>query len=199
MQHHTEDEVGHDWENRYQKEDTPWDIGYPSTPVKEYIDQLDNKELNILIPGCGNAYEAAYLWENKFKNVHLIDIAQSPLAAFAKQHLDFPKPQLIQGDFFKHTGAYDLIIEQTFFCAIHPSLRPSYAKKVFELLKPDGKLVGLLFDDPLNDDHPPYGGSKIEYIKYFKPYFNFKHFETAYNSIPPRAGRELFIEFVKRK
>jgi hypothetical protein len=46
---------------------------------------------------------------------------------------------------------------------------------------------------PLNDDHPPFGGSKKEYLDYFEPYFNLLTFELAYNSIQPRAERELFL------
>jgi hypothetical protein len=100
-------------------------------------------------------------------------------------------------DFFEHKGSYDIIIEQTFFCSIDPSERKHYAEKVYELLVEGGKLMGILFDDPLFDDHPPFGGNKDEYEKYFKPYFEFKVFDRAYNSIKPRMERELFILLVK--
>jgi len=36
-----------------------------------------------------------------------------------------------------------------------------------ELLLINGKLVGLLFNIPLFEDRPPFGGSKKEYITYF--------------------------------
>ena len=89
-------------------------------------------------------------------------------------------------------GKYDLIVEQTFFCAIDPSLRTVYAEKMAKLLNPKGKLVGLLFDCNF-DGGPPFGGSKTEYITYFEPYFKFNFLEKCYNSISPRAGNELFI------
>ena len=47
------------WENRYQQKETGWDIGKISTPLKEYFDQITNKNQHILIPGCGRAYEVA--------------------------------------------------------------------------------------------------------------------------------------------
>ena len=53
------------WEEKYAKNSTGWNIGYISTPIKEYIDQLQNKSIKILIPGAGNSYEAEYLWENR--------------------------------------------------------------------------------------------------------------------------------------
>ena len=37
--------------------ETGWDIGYVSTPIKEYFNQVKNKELKILIPGGGNSYK----------------------------------------------------------------------------------------------------------------------------------------------
>ena len=48
------------WEERYQKGETGWDAGKITTPIKEYIDQLTNKNLKILIPGAGNGYEFDY-------------------------------------------------------------------------------------------------------------------------------------------
>ena len=186
------------WEERYQIQQTGWDIGYVSTPLKEYIDQLEDKNLKILIPGAGNAYEAEYLWKQGFKNIHVLDIAPSPLRNLAERVPSIPKDHLIEGDFFAHNEVYDLIIEQTFFCAIDPILRAEYAKKCSELLKKGGKLVGLLWSVPLNESHPPYGGCSEEYLEYFEPYFDIHTMEKAHNSIPPRANRELFIRLDRK-
>ena len=187
------------WNRRYLKNETGWDIGAVSLPLQTYFDQLSDKSLNILIPGSGNAYEAEYLFKKGFNNVFLLDWAISPLQRFHHRVKQFPKSHLIHRDFFKHKGKYDLIIEQTFFCAIDIKLRQAYAIKVFDLLKNGGNLVGVLFDDKLNNDHPPFGGTKKEYRSYFAPYFNFKHFERCNNSIDSRKGRELFINLVKKK
>jgi SAM-dependent methyltransferase len=186
------------WNQKYKDEEHGWDIGYISTPIKEYIDQLKDKELKILIPGCGNAYEAEYLIDKGFKNVYLIDWSETALNNFKKRIHHIPDENLFCEDFFSHKIQYDIIIEQTFFCSLHPSQRAEYAKIMHELLKPNGKLVGLLFDDKLNDDHPPFGGNKEEYVKYFQPYYFFKTCETSYNSIKTRAGREIFINFIKK-
>lgn len=186
------------WTKRYQDNETGWDIGAPSAPLKEYIDQLKNKNIQILIPGAGNAYEAEYLFCNGFRNTVVIDISEEPLKNIKQRIPNFPDSNLIYGDFFKHNGQYDLILEQTFFCALHPSLRNNYAKQMHRLLKPDGKLVGVLFTDPVNAIAPPFGATRAEYITHFEPYFNFNIFETCYNSIKPRAGRELFINLTKK-
>ncbi|MBJ6118403.1 methyltransferase domain-containing protein [Pontibacter sp. BT310] len=186
------------WQQRYQNNQTGWDTQGITTPLKAYFDQLTNKELRILIPGCGNAYEAEYLFKNGFKNVFVADVAPSPLENFADRVQDFPKEQLLLQNFFDLQGPYDLIVEQTFFCAISPDLRASYARKCAELLAPGGRVVGLLFDTEFTHEGPPFGGSADEYRKYFEPYFKLIHFEKAYNSIAPRQGRELFINLKKK-
>ena len=190
------------WSTRYDSQMTGWDIGYPSTPIQEYIAQLEDKSLRILIPGAGNAYEAEYLFRQGFKNVFVLDIAPNPLKAFSERLPDFPHNQLIEGNFFNHGGEYDLIIEQTFFCSFPPTKenRNAYAGQMNRLLKPAGKLVGLWFSFPLTGsmDKRPFGGSKEEYLGYFEPYMEVKIFEECYNSIPQRMGNELFGIFVKQ-
>jgi thiopurine S-methyltransferase len=181
------------WNSRYLKNDFGWDIGYASTPLKEYILQLENKETLILIPGAGNGYEAQLLVELGFKNVYVLDFAQAPLEAIKKRIPDFPEKHLLQKDFFEYQGQFDLIIEQTFFCAIDPVLRKRYVDQMHQLLKPNGKLVGLLFNDPMNYDRPPFGGNEPEYRELFSKRFDIKIMDPCYNSIKPRAGKELFV------
>ena len=157
------------WSGRYENQITGWDIGYPSTPIKEYFDQIKDKNVRVLIPGAGNAYEAEYLHQQGFTNIFVMDIAPQPLEQFAQRVLDFPKAHLIQANFFEHQGEYDIIVEQTFFCSFPPlpENRQAYAKQIANLLPKGGKLVGLWFTFPLQGDlvRRPFGGSKDEYIK----------------------------------
>jgi len=181
------------WQQRYLENEIGWDIGAPSTPLKEFIDQLTDLDLRILIPGCGHAYEASYLFEKGFKNVFIADFASQPLEAFAKKHPEFPKNQLIQSDFFELDGRYDLILEQTFFCALDPTLRTNYCIKMASLLSPKGKLAGVLFNTTFEKAGPPFGGTKDEYLPLFQQYFEIEAFDKCKNSIEPRKDRELFI------
>src|SRR5690606_30469308 len=113
-----------------------------------YMDSLENKELRILIPGCGNAHEADYLLDKGFKNVTLIDISEVVTRRIAEKYKDRPI-NIICGDFFLHEGEYDLILEQTFFCTLSPAFREKYIEKSFDLLVPGGKIAGVLFNKPL--------------------------------------------------
>jgi methyl halide transferase len=182
------------WETRYQNNETGWDAGTITTPLKDYIDQLTNTELKILIPGAGNGYEFDYLIQKGFTNVFGIDIAPSPLEAIKKRNPEYSS-HLLLGDFFELNETFDLILEQTFFCALDPKLRTDYVSKMHQLLHPNGKLVGLLFDFPLTNEGPPFGGSKEEYSELFSNKFQIKTLEKAHNSIKPREGKELFFIF----
>jgi methyl halide transferase len=184
------------WTKRYKDQQTGWDLGVVSPPLKAYIDQLENKELKILIPGCGNAYEGTYLWGKGFKNVHLLDYAKPALDSFHSRTLDFPTEQLHSGDFFGYTGEYELILEQTMFCAIDPELREKYIQKVYDLLVKGGKYVGVLFDREF-EGGPPFGGSKQEYMDLLEKHFTTVSIEACYNSIAPRQESEVFVIAVK--
>jgi len=181
------------WDASYQTGKTGWDIGYVSTPLKEYFDQLTNKSLKILIPGAGNGWEVEYLFKEGFENTFMLDFSEKAIGSFKNRYPDFPQHQIIHQDFFKHTGQYDLIVEQTFFSALPRALRTAYARHCHALLKPGGKWVGLLFNHEFPFDYPPFGGSPEEYTRLFEKWFTFLHFESAYNSIKPRKDRELFI------
>ncbi|MDP2068892.1 MAG: SAM-dependent methyltransferase [Lutibacter sp.] len=186
------------WENKYHENATGWDIGYASAPLTDYFNQLRDKKLKILIPGGGNCYEAEYLFEQGFENIFVIDIAEQPLKNLKARFPNFPDHQLIHDDFFNHQGTYDLIVEQTFFCALDPVLRQKYVDKMAGLLAEKGKLAGLLFDFELTEDGPPFGGSTAEYLPLFSQKFTIKKLERCYNSIKPRNGRELFFIFEKK-
>jgi len=186
------------WENRYTSEQIGWNIGYPSTPIQTYIDQLEDKTLKILIPGAGNSYEAEYLWNLGFENIFVLDFARQPLENLKYRISTFPESQLLNIDFFELNDSFDLILEQTFFCALSPNLRKSYVDKMHQLLNPKGKLVGLLFNFELTESGPPYGGNILVYKSLFKDQFETMVLENSINSIKERHGKELFFIFEKK-
>jgi SAM-dependent methyltransferase len=185
------------WEKRYQEKSTGWDTGSITTPIKTYIDQLTDKSLKILIPGCGFGHEAAYLIECGFQNVTVVDLAPTPLNHLRKRFPNHQSLTLLHDNFFNLTGTYDLILEQTFFCAIDVELRPNYAKKAYDLLNVNGKLAGVLFSKHFENPGPPFGGTPDEYTELFSGIFDIKTLAPCYNSIAPRSGSEVFIVLKK--
>jgi SAM-dependent methyltransferase len=184
------------WDSQYQSNTTGWDLGEVSPPIKSYIDILEDKAIRILIPGCGNTYEAEYLLEKGFTNVTVIDIAPTLIENLKSKFKDNPNINIVLGDFFEHQGEYDIIIEQTFFCALPPTMRQKYVWKMHQLLTNKGKIAGLLFNRTF-ESNPPFGGSQEEYTLLFQQAFDFLKMEVCQNSATPRAGSELSVELQK--
>lgn len=182
------------WDVRWRKGETGWDIGCASPALLHYASGIADKSLSILIPGCGNAYEAEVLAQMGFSDIHLLDISPS-LTEKIRQRLAASKlaVHVHCGDFFQHKGAYDLILEQTFFCALNPSLRQQYAVQCHKLLKPGGRVAGLLFNCIFEQDGPPFGGTEEEYRRLFDQGFRVLEMTPCTLSIEPRKGRELFF------
>lgn len=115
---------------------------------------------------------------------------------------------MILADFFALTNEpfnfahyFDIAIEQAFFCAITPDLREKYVRQMQGLLKPQGKLVGVLWDCYFPHEcqqppevKPPFGGNVEEYKALFADKLNINIMQACHNSHPARQGRELFVE-----
>jgi methyl halide transferase len=153
----------------------------------------------LLIPGCGSGYEALYLLQKGFSQITMLDIAQ-PAIDKLETMLDAQFPswrtslKAEEADFFGHQGQYAYVLEQTFFCAISPAMREAYVTQMHKLLQPNGILAGVLFNR-IFEGGPPFSGNIEEYIRIFAPYFEIMTLEPCYNSIPSRAGTEVFIQF----
>lgn len=191
------------WKARWQAGQTGWDAGEPTTPIREFVDYLvktnTDKNLRILIPGAGSGHEAVYFYKNGFHNITICEWAEEAAEKLKKQLPELNDNQLVVGDFFELIGTFDLIVEQTFFCAIDPILRPKYAQKCFELLDTEGGIQGVLFKQNFDAPGPPFGGTEEEYRGYFTPYFDILSISDCYNSIKPRANSELWIQLKRHK
>lgn len=185
------------WDTQYKTNATGWDIGAVSPPIKEYIETLGNKNISILIPGCGNSHEAEHLLNQGFTNVSVIDIAPTLVVNLQNKFKNNPNIKIFLGDFFDHQEEYELIIEQTFFCALPLAMREKYVLKMNQLLTDQGKLVGLFFNKTF-ENGPPFGGSHSEYELLFQNHFEFLKINLCPNSVTKRLNSELFIEFQKK-
>lgn len=183
------------WAGLYEDSQTGWDIGYANPQLVAYFKTIQVKDIQILIPGCGNGYEAIWLVKNGFTNVTVVDLVATPLQSIQDQTNGQIKT--IKGDFFDLEGTFDLIVEQTFFCALDPSFRKKYVEKMEQLLHPDGELVGLLFSIEFERKGPPFGGLVKEYLPLFSKKLEILEMDTALLSIKPRQGTEVFFRAKK--
>ena len=185
------------WKQRYQDDATQWDIGEPSPALIRYFERLPSKQLRILIPGAGRAYEAQWLYQKGFTEVYVCDWADEAFDHLRQHCPDFPEAHLIVDDFFHLSGPYDRIVEQTFFCALPPARRTDYVTQCANLLRPGGRLAGLLFAHPFPFEGPPFGAEEATYRSLFEPELQILEMAISPHSIAPRLGNELFFECEK--
>jgi len=187
------------WQQRWSKQQTGWDIGHPNHGLIAEVEARFSKTTKILIPGAGRGHEAEALWAAGYLRTYVCDwapeafegLASSDVLAKAITDKEQAQSRLIVSDFFTLTDSFDLILEQTFFCAINPELRERYVEQAATLLKPVGKWMGILFDCHFPTAGPPFGGNAASYRKLFSNYFDIRHLERFSGSIEPRKGKEL--------
>ena len=187
------------WEEIYLADDTGWDLNGP-TPIFEHIaESLEPRRLCII--GCGRGYDAVMFAKKGF-DVTAVDFAPSAIRALkelAKQEM--VDVNVVQRDIFllvpEFQGFFNYVIEQTCFCAIHPSRRKEYESLVKAILKPGGKLIGLWFplDKQLDEGGPPYGTTIDEVKSIFNIGWKVEKEGFQDLSTDPRKGREKLIIF----
>jgi thiopurine S-methyltransferase len=185
------------WDTRHKESQTAWDIGYANSIHTDYVKANYPKNAKIIEPGAGNAHEVSALWEDGYTNVYAVDYSSTAKDAFISKNSNFPSEQYLVGDYFDIKGNFDLILEQTFFCALDPNLREAYVNKTHSLLNTNGRVMGVLFNFEKSDG-PPFGGDINEYKCLFENKFEIICLEEAKNSIPERQGNEIVFELLKK-
>jgi len=181
------------WDERYVQGNAPWDLLTVSTPIKYLIGKYVTVQDKILIPGAGRGHELNWLRVNGYHRSIALDWSNEAISEAKALYPEIDDSSLLTGDFFQHRGSYDVIIEQTFFCALPPTQRPDYARHVADLLPTGGLLVGVWFVFALTEKGPPFGGSPKEYHVLFDPYFEWLRFEPCRVSAPERWGKEWLM------
>ncbi|MEM7010167.1 MAG: methyltransferase [Verrucomicrobiota bacterium] len=191
-----------DWEQHYLEEHTPWEKGEPSPGLVDYLAEAPIGG-RVVAPGCGLGHDVrAIVAANPEAEVIGLDVAPSAVAkadAFPK----IGKERFEVGDWFNLsadlTGSCDWVFEHTCFCAIDPSQRDDYVQAARSALKPGGKLLGVFYLDPYDDehpkgvDHPPYG-AELEVIEaHFAPFFEILESYVPKRAFPGREEREQLM------
>eukprot|EP00288_Rhodomonas_lens_P008063 CAMPEP_0177737296 /NCGR_PEP_ID=MMETSP0484_2-20121128/25808_1 /TAXON_ID=354590 /ORGANISM="Rhodomonas lens, Strain RHODO" /LENGTH=213 /DNA_ID=CAMNT_0019251065 /DNA_START=97 /DNA_END=738 /DNA_ORIENTATION=- len=163
---------GRHWEGMWSRGLKPGDAFDASKSSPSLIDVLSSwketaktRKCRMLVPGCGRGYDVVAAAKVNFDALGL-DIAPTAVKA-AEEYRDAQgalsgKAEFSTTDFFKlpESGAFDLVFDYTFLCAIDPSTRDAWAKNMKRLIKPGGELVTLIFPiRPPDSNGPPYAMS----------------------------------------
>ena len=190
-----------DWQRHYDEGDLGWDLGQVAPPFIRLYESNTIVPGKTLVPGCGRGHEVIYLAENGFE-VTAVDYSSG-----AVNHLKSTvqerklKCKVLRMDFFgidsAHNGVYDLLIEQTFFCAISPEQRTSYVSTVARALKQGGMLAGLFYHTG-EEGGPPFNTTREDILKYFSNLFEIQQLSKSQDSAEQRKNKEWLVILVKK-
>lgn len=183
------------WDERFRQGFTPWDQAGVPAAFAAFAQRLAPQP--VLIPGCGSAYEAAWLAQAGW-TVRAIDFAADAVAA-ARNQLGPHAAIVEQADFFTYQPPFPTgwVYERAFLCALPPARRGDYARRMGQLLAPGGLLAGLFFfgESPKG---PPFGIARAELEALLGGAFELIEDEPVTDSLPVFAGRERWMTWRRR-
>ncbi|MCB9592480.1 MAG: methyltransferase domain-containing protein [Sandaracinaceae bacterium] len=195
------------WEQAWREGRTGWDAGASAPALVELVERGVLPDGRALVPGCGAGYDVFTLTSKKRRGIG-IDIAPTARARFEAVRDELRgvagRARLITGDFFAFEDEpFDVIFDYTFLCALDPSVRPQWAKKMDALLRPDGELVTLVFpvvDAPPLGQGPPFPVQPDDVRALLEP-LGFEAIELApvTRSHPGREGMEHLGRWRRRR
>jgi SAM-dependent methyltransferase len=186
-----------DWENAYQRNDTPWDKGAPSPGLVELL-QKSPWPGRVLVPGCGTGHDVRAL--AAVPGIHPLGLDISPSALErARAYPATGTEEYALGDLFALPdtlrGGFDAVWEHTCFCAIPRACRPEYVQAVHSALRPGGHLYAIFFLDPGMEDPeagPPFdvGIPELDALFIDSGAFDLLEEWPPGSAYPGREGRE---------
>jgi SAM-dependent methyltransferase len=210
---HQRPELADFWDHRFRSGATPWEAGLAPLELREFThrygahglgdDHIDGlstpaKRPRVLVPGCGSAYDAAFLDRRGWQTTAL-DFSAAAIEAARSTLGDSWRGTLLCADFFSFDpgAAYDVIYERAFLCALPRYLWANYAKRMAELLHRGGLLAGYFFlsDEPKG---PPFGILPQQLATLLAPCFIPCEDRPVEDSLPVFAGRERWQVWQRR-
>ena len=184
------------WDERFDKQFTPWDQGGVPSRLASFV-AGSPAPLRCLIPGCGSAYELAFMLDHGW-DATAIDFSPGAVAA-ARALLGQRAEHVEQADFFawQPVAALDLIYERAFLCAMPRAMWPQVAARWAQLLPAGAMLAGYFFFDD-NIKGPPFGIAREQLVALLAPHFDCVADEAVDDSIAVFAGRERWMQWRRR-
>jgi len=185
---------GGGWEGRYQADDAPWDLGAAPPHLDDLVASLALRPLDVLIPGGGRGHDAVP-WARAGHRVTVLDVAPTAIAqgrvVLAAHGVEV---ECVVGDLFDLpaglVNAFDVVWEQTCFCAIDPAQRVAYVEAMAAALRPCGRLHGVLWEHG-KEGGPPWSITPTVVQQALETCFDVERLERI-----PDWGKRRWNEFV---
>ncbi|RFU47018.1 methyltransferase domain-containing protein [Paraburkholderia sp. DHOC27] len=183
------------WDERFERGFTPWDQAGVPAAFKTFAAR--HPQLAVLIPGCGNAWEALWL-AREGRQVQAIDFSPAAVAN-ARAQLGAYAQVVEQADFFAWQPPQPpgWIYERAFLCALPLARRNDYAQRMAELLPAGALLAGFYFLGKTSKG-PPFGIERAELDALLSPSFELLEDEPVSDSIEVFQGRERWLTWRRR-
>lgn len=184
------------WSERFAQQFTPWDRGGVPAALRQFVARSPRPYVT-LIPGCGTAYEVAFLSEAGW-DVTAIDFSPAAVEA-ARTMLGRWSERVVEADFFNFVPSrpVELIYERAFLCALPRRLWPAVAARWATLLAPGGLLAGFFYFDDAPKG-PPFGIDAAELETLLSPNFERLADDAVTDSVPVFAGKERWQVWRRR-
>jgi len=190
-----------DWEHHYEINDLGWDLGGVAPPFVRLWKERKISPCKAIIPGCGRGHEAIFLAEHGFQ-ITAVDYAQGAVGwlekALVKKNLS---GEVLRQDFFNldsyYNDNFDLMLENTFFCAISPSMRQKYVVTAGRVLRSGALFVGLFYETD-KEGGPPFNTRKRDIEEHFSEQFAIEMLGKTPYSAEQRKGKEWLAIFKKK-
>lgn len=184
------------WDERFASAFMPWDAAGVPQALREFV-AGEGAARATLIPGCGAAYEAAWLDAQDWP-VRAIDFSPGAVDA-AKAQLGARASLVEQADFFAYTPPFtlDVIYERAFLCALPRDLWADYARRMAQLLPSGARLAGFFFlkETPKG---PPFGIAPEALDALLSQDFVCEADRLVDDSVPVFAGAEHWMVWRRR-
>jgi len=184
------------WDERFDKNFTPWDRGGVSEDLRRFIADTP-RPMTVLLPGCGSAYELMLMcgagWD-----ATAIDFSASAVAR-ARELAGPWADRIVEADYFAYEPPrpLDAVIEQAFLCALPRARWPEVARRWEQLLAPGGLLAGYFYFDDAPKG-PPFGIAREQLDALLTPGFECIVDGAVADSIPVFAGKERWMVWRRR-
>lgn len=188
------------WSDIYKQNRAGWDLDQPAPALIDMLPRLKLPKSKILVLGCGYGHDAAFLAQHGHI-VTALDYSKEAIEGARQKYGHIGNLHFVELDLFKipHSWneSYDLIFEQTCYCAVAPSQRNDLVALWKRLLHSQGQLMGIFFANEKREG-PPFGGSEWEIRERLKNHFQFLFWGRWHTSVPSRHGKELFVYAQKK-
>lgn len=202
---HQRPELPDFWNHRFRTGTTPWEAGKPPLLLCDFAVRYEEQNLEsagarprVLVPGCGSAWDAAFLARRGWETTAL-DFSAAAIEAARSTLGDSWSGTLLCADFFsfRPDTAFDVIYERAFLCALPRSRWAEYAQRMAGLLRPGGLLAGYFF---ISDEvaGPPFGVLPEQLENLLTPQFTRNEDRPVADSLPVFAGRERWQVWQRR-